>query len=483
MSDLDTSRAPRGVLAAQRLVEAVAERGDLAERHYLELKSTLDLSTKKDKEKIAKFILGASNRMPDTAATAFEGYAAMVIGVGAGQVVGIAPVEMMEIAKVVQQYVGAAGPRWDVVWVPIEGSANQVLIIVVDPPEPGQRPFPCRSNGESLTSGRIYIRADGETREANADEFDLLLARGAASQKVEVDFGVEVSGGVAHVAIDDARTLEAYVAGQRRRLLGALPAVEPLVNDTADTVDTGAVGAGSLAELAAGVQRIAAMSSVARSAALMVDASTVPEGRTEEAYRAAIDLWETRFRTAWGAASPRIAASSLQPVVVRIVNRTTTFFHDVEVKVHLDGDVFAYDYIDPQWAEDLSSLELPVPPRVWGPRQRDLGYSHLANAGYVPQSFSGTYIPPSVSFKNGGSVDLDLDVGELRPRGTYESEDDEFVLVVADASMTMIHGTWQLTARDHNEVFTGVIDIPVGEPVDLTDSARGVLRLDNTTGA
>lgn len=155
-SELDISRAPRGVLAAQSLVVAVAERGDLVERHYLELKSTLDPSTKKDKEKIAKFILGASNRMPETAATAFEGYAAMVVGVSKGSIAGIPPVEMMKIAKIVQQYVGAAGPRWDILWVPIEGSANQVLVVLVDPPMAGQGPFPCRSSGDSLTDGRIY---------------------------------------------------------------------------------------------------------------------------------------------------------------------------------------------------------------------------------------------------------------------------------------------------------------------------------------
>jgi hypothetical protein len=84
MPGIDTSLAPHGVLAAQRLVMAVAEHGDLAERHDLELKSILDLSTKKDKEKIAKFILGAANRMPDTAAAAFEGYAAIMIGVDKG---------------------------------------------------------------------------------------------------------------------------------------------------------------------------------------------------------------------------------------------------------------------------------------------------------------------------------------------------------------------------------------------------------------
>lgn len=475
MADLDTSQAPRGVLAAQRLVEAVAEQGDLAERHYLELKSTLDLSTKKDKEKIAKFILGAANRMPETAVTAFEGYAAMLIGVSAGSITGIPPVEMMEIAKVVQQYVGAAGPRWDVVWVPINGSSNHVLIVIVDPPQSGQAPFPCRSNGESLTNGRIYVRADGETREANADEFDLLVARGAASPKVDVDFAVELLGEVSPVSFDSDWTLEAYLERERMRLLAALPVEEPRVEEPP--------AARSLADITTGVRGFAALSAGLRNASLMASAMMVPEERTEQTYRASIDSWEQRFRTAWSAAGPRIAASQLTPVVVKVINRTTTFFHDVEVKLHLEGEVFAYDYVDPERADNMSSLELPRPPRVWGPRQRDLGISNYANLGYMQPSIPGTYIPPSVSFRNGGSVDLDLDVGELRPLGAYESESEEFVLVVADASLTSIHGTWQLTARDHNEVFTGEIDVPVTEPRDITEAARDVLGLKKETGA
>lgn len=129
MLELDTARPPHGVLAAQALIAAAAEQGDLAERHYLELKSTLDLSTKKDKEKVAKFILGAANRMPDMAAAAFEGYGVMIIGVARGAITGIPPVEMMEISKVIQKYIGAAGPRWDIVWVPVGGSADRKSVV------------------------------------------------------------------------------------------------------------------------------------------------------------------------------------------------------------------------------------------------------------------------------------------------------------------------------------------------------------------
>lgn len=461
MTDIDTSRAPRGVLAAQRLVTAVAEHGDLAERHYLELKSTLNLSTKKDKEKIAKFILGAANRMPDTASAAFEGYAAMVIGVGKGSIVGIPPVEMMEIAKIVQQYVGAAGPRWDIVWVPIEGSANQVLVVLVDPPVDGQGPFPCRSSGESLTNGRIYIRADGETREANADEVDLLIQRGSTASKVEIDFVVELIGEVSPISHDEDRTIEEYLSRQTARLLRALPAPEP-----PDEGDDGYPINSSLA----GLSGFKAVSSFA-------SAMMTPEDRTEEEYRASIKLWSERFHAAWASARSRIAASLLTPIVVKVTNRTTVFFHDVEMKLHLEGEVFATDFVDPEWADDFSDLKLPHPPRVWGPTQRVLNipdYSHMA---YAHPSTPGQYIPPSVSFKNGGSVDLDLDIGELRPLGDYESEDEEFVLFVADATLPTIHGTWQLTARDHNEVFKGEVTIAVASPVDVTEAARRVLRL------
>lgn len=475
MSELDLSRAPRGVLAAQPLVLAVAGHGDLAERHYLELKSALDLSTKRDKEKIAKFILGAANRMPDVAAAAFEGCGVMIIGVTKGAVTGIPPVEMMEIAKVIQQYVGAAGPRWDIVWVPVEGSDNQVLVVVVDPPEFGQGPFPCRANGASLTSGRIYIRADGETREANAEELDLLLKRGSALPKPEVDFAVEILGDVSAVWIDDNRTVEQYLGMKSGQLLAALPTKEL-------PSPTGFEGAGvSVTGLAAvygsALQGLSAASSIA-------NAMSIPEERTEEEYREAIDRWQAHFRASWSTAKSKVAASQMTPVIVRITNRTTTFFHDVELRLHLAGEVFAFDFIDPEWADNFSDLELPRPPRAWGPRQRTFDIPNYAHHMHMSPMPPRAYTPPSVSFRNGGSVDLNLDVGELRPLGSYESEDKEFVLVVADKALPSIHGTWALTARDHNEVYKGEVDLPVAGERDFTTVARLVLGLDaNSEGA
>lgn len=464
MTELDTTRAPRGVLAAQALVAAVAEHGDLAERHYLELKSALDLSTKKDKEKIAKFILGAGNRMPKVAASAFEGYAVMVIGVAKGAITGIPPVEMMEISKVIQQYVGAGGPRWDVVWVPVPGSENQVLIVLVDPPQFGQGPFPCRANGESLSDGRIYIRAEGETREAKAEEVDLLVQRGSVNVADEVDFGIEFIGDIATVTIDAGATVDDFIASTRKRLVDAMP------HDDADSQTGTAMH--KLTDTAGYGVKLSSMSA-------MLGASTEPERRSKEEYLKSIDDWETRFRAAWPAATALIASSRLAPAIIKVTNRTTTFFHDVELKVHMEGDVFAFDYTEPEMVERMSDLDLPKPPREWGPMQRAFGMPNYAN---LAPFYSGSPIPqytppPSITFRNGGSVALDVEVGELRPRGTYESEDDAVVLVVADRSLEMIHVTWELTARDHNHVYTGETNVAVTGDRNFTREVRTILGL------
>lgn len=464
MPELDITRAPRGVLAAQALVAAVAEQGDFAERHYLELKSTLNLSTKRDKEKIAKFILGAANRMPDVAATAFEGYGVMIIGVAQGAVTGIPPVEMMEISKVIQKYVGAAGPRWDIVWVPVEGSTNQVLVIIVDPPKLGQGPFPCRASGDSLKDGRIYIRADGETREANSEELDLLVQRGSVGVQVEVDFAVEVLGEIASVTVDEENTVDEYLSKMRARLIDAMPRPEPRSTDAASLT-------GGLAGLSAYRAAIDGLS--------LVDSALMePERRTEEEYIESIDRWESSFRAAWKAALPKVASSQLRPAIVRITNRTTTFFHDVEVNLHLEGDISAFDYSKPEWADNFSDLKLPHPPRKWGPTQLSLGIPNYVRMSQLYTPGAMPYVPPSISYKNGGSVDLNLDVGELRPRGIYESEDEEIVLVVGDRSVTSIRGTWEFTARDHNDVYTGEIDVAVAGNRDLTAVVRQILAME-----
>lgn len=465
MAELDITRAPLGTIAAQALVAAVAEQGDLAERHYLELKSTLDLSKKQAKEKIAKFILGAANRMPDVAASAFEGYGVMIIGVAQGAITGVPPVEMMEISTIVQKYLGASGPHWDVIWVPIDGTPNQVLLVIVDPPKYGQGPFVCRANGESLTDGRVYIRDEGQTREAKSEELDLLIQRGSIGTQVEVDFQVEVLGEIAFVTLDEERTIDEYVSAEREWLINAM-------------LESKQQAKGVVASSTDSFAQIDAARAAFLDLTLMFNQSNGLKRCSEKDYRESIDQWEDDFRSAWTTVIPKIAASQLRPVCIRVANRTTTFFHDVEVKLDLDGDIFVCEYVDPEEVENIVDRDLPEPPLEWGQTRRSLDFQHFSSMSHLCVQSAPQYFRPSISYKNGSPMVLSLNVGDLRPRGTYESVDEEIVLLVKDRSLKSIHGTWELTARDHNDVYTGEIDIPVAGTRDLTDVARQILRLE-----
>jgi hypothetical protein len=73
---------------------------DRFERHYLKIKSNIDLS-KNELAKVAKYILGSANQRPDKAAAAFEGYGVMVVGVAPGKISGVPPIEILDIDKIV----------------------------------------------------------------------------------------------------------------------------------------------------------------------------------------------------------------------------------------------------------------------------------------------------------------------------------------------------------------------------------------------
>ena len=386
--------------------------------------------------------------MPDVAAAAFEGYGVMIIGVAKDSVTGVPPVEMMEISKVIQKYVGAAGPRWDIVWVPIKDSDNQVLAILVDPPQYGRGPFPCRANGDSLVDGRIYIRADGETREAKSDEIDLLMTRASDSTTNSEDFQVDVLGEISAVQLPPSQTVEEYLDRERARLLGAIPQKE--------------------SGLGAALGRQALFTSLLW---------TEPEDRTEDAYIETVDHWIEQFRSAWGSAVVKIAVSQLRPAAIRVVNRSLTFFHDVELNLHFKDDVVTFDYRDLKTTQSLSDLGLPLPPREWKPRQKSLAVPTLSQKRSIIQANVRHYIPSSVRYVDGGSEEITFDIGELRTRGTYESEGDVFVLLPVDPSLQSLHCTWKLTARDHNDVYSGETSVTVSEARELTPVARRVLGL------
>lgn len=115
---------------------------------------------------------------------------------------------------------------------------------------------------------------------------------------------------------------------------------------------------------------------------------------------------------------------------------------------------------------------LTRPPRLWG-RCPCSTVSSFANVQYAANSFpSMPSSPSSVTFKNSGSVDIHMVVGPLRPRQTWSVEDAAMVLVLRNADIAEVNGTWTMTARDHHRVYRGSLIVPVGDPLDLTPILR-----------
>ena len=80
---LATDLIPLGERALRGILDHVVAVGDEAETTHLEVKSSLDLSSKAGVAKVAKFLLGSANRRPNEAARHFHGYAVLVIGAAA----------------------------------------------------------------------------------------------------------------------------------------------------------------------------------------------------------------------------------------------------------------------------------------------------------------------------------------------------------------------------------------------------------------
>lgn len=457
---LDTSRVPRGEIAARALVDAVVASDDRVERHYLEAKSDLDLATKRDQAKLAKFILGAANRMPDRAEKAFEGYAVMVIGAATGALIGVPPIETLTIERAVLPYIEADGPKWDLLRVAVPNSENEVLLLVVDPPQWGQDPFICHKEGDGLLDGVVYVRADGETRQAKAGELRALIRRGGSSAP-SVDFEVALNGDVVRATVDHERALEDYLVAERKRLILAMPSDYRPSDYQLEPVEVSGDSAITLGGLLGTTPKFAAAF------------GTQPETRTKEEYLAAIDSWEQSLRGAWLETALRLVILNLEPVEIRLTNREQTFFHDVELKVHLEGDVQGIECEDLEEAVSIADLSLPSPPREWGPVPFNFGMS-VPDFGQ-PLGYR-SIIPNRVEWHNTGSVDITFSVGDLRPMQTDACDDGDFALLLLGGAEDHVRGTWEITARGHHKVYSGELRVPVADR-DFTAVFRHVLGL------
>ncbi|SDP46827.1 hypothetical protein SAMN04489867_2559 [Pedococcus dokdonensis] len=411
------------------------------------MKSQLDLSSKADQVKIAKFILGAANRMPDDAAQRLDGFAVLVAGVAPGAAAGIPRIENHELRRLIDPFVGV-GPRWDVERVSGDGD-NQVLIIVVSPPTWGEAPYPCLQTSGSLQDGDIYIRADGETRKANGAEIGQLVQRSSPA-KPRPEVTVDLVGPVHAYEVDTSAGNQA-IAKARASLLSSLPGKGPAAS---------VVNALGLQ----GLQASAIMGGLYR---------TVEESRSESEFQAEVDRWGVACLDARPDIVRKFVKHHVKPIRIDIRNAGQHFLEDVEVQLYIAGDIVG---LKSRYGDDYDyGTWLPKPPRKYGPYTRSLiptmpDYGHLVPMNLAPvRPVNG----PTFRFDNGGSISVTVTIPTLRPAASH-SINDRMCVIVQDPSLRQLQVSWHATARGHDVVMQGEVSIPVGEPKNVSRAVERV---------
>lgn len=162
---IDSSRAFRRIQELADLVEAVVLADPNDESDWIEWKDGLVLSNKDGIVQLARHILGMANRKVGEAARFAEGCGYVIVGAEPGKCGGVAGIDPADLDSKITTYTGADGPSWSPQYVPCRGV--QVLVITVESPRWGQRPFTLRKTLRGLSPWcrvRAAARSDDSGR-------------------------------------------------------------------------------------------------------------------------------------------------------------------------------------------------------------------------------------------------------------------------------------------------------------------------------
>jgi len=390
------------------------------ETNSVEWKGSLDLTTKSALAKIARAVLGFSNRMPDVAARAFGGCAYMLVGVEPGALAGVTPVDAQKLETGLAPYVGP-----HVQWRPdyIEVGGRSVLIVTVEPPRWGEPAHPVRktfTDGPEalLVDGAILVRHHASTGAPTAADIDALNRRAARRGDNPLDVDV-VFADATPLRRADLRpeTLDAFVGERREIMLTALKRGTP--------------------------------------SGILAFASGLTEYRSEETYRKEVDEYAEALR----AALPDVlrARSILHDaglLQLAVANSTERTFTGVRVELTLPGEIEVCT-----WEHEVDKdTELPRSPALFGKGNASVhGQSWaLADIGrFAP--VRPLWTPDADS--DGSTTKVVFGDKEVRAEGT-QTLPDIWLLLDHNASDEIVV-EWQATAREATKRLSGTLTVPV----------------------
>ena len=148
------------------------------ETEWIEWKSCLDLSARSTRATLARHIIGMANRRVEEAARFAGGYGYILVGVEPGSRCGVTAVDPADLQPGIAPYLGSHGPRWTARYETIGGPP--VLVIIVDPPQPGDPIHALHRAFAHYQVGDIFVRKLGSTGKADPGDHDYLARRRVA---------------------------------------------------------------------------------------------------------------------------------------------------------------------------------------------------------------------------------------------------------------------------------------------------------------
>ncbi|WP_407727523.1 helix-turn-helix domain-containing protein (plasmid) [Rhodococcoides fascians] len=218
MLNFDTTVRPKRPSQWAAVLDGVYNAAEPDEQKWLEWKSAIDLTSKEDvADKIAKHVIAMANRDPAESLLHVGGLGIIVLGMEPGSAEGVTPVDNADLDKLVCTYVGADGPVWQPHWDQYLGKT--ILIIEVEPPQPGD-PIHCfRKQIGKIADGAIYVRGKARSDPADSSAIRRLTNRATTQVASTLDIAVSIENADdLRPCLDNAESLQNYLAAERKRL-------------------------------------------------------------------------------------------------------------------------------------------------------------------------------------------------------------------------------------------------------------------------
>jgi hypothetical protein len=499
--DLDLATPLRSLPRLEELVRAVFRApASTQEMPCVEWKSEGDAAEGKWRAELAKQVLGMANRDPDAAAAWFGGCGYILVGVEPGALNGTLVHDSAKLESWLAPYVGRTpnGPEWVGAYPEVDG--KRVLVLIVEPPRPGQGAWPCRKTyspdpraGDAsvrLRDGAIYVRHKASTEEADGADVEMLTRRTSGTRRRIAGVSVLLAPESHAVALDVSdETISAWAERERTALEPPPPPPVKTEQRETQTVDIGDLPPGS--SLRATAKLLADLSSTLSGPYMrsLTDPFYEPDNRTREDYDKQVDGYIAKTTKAMPAFILRKAIEGgLGRLALFVRNDTEDPIRQLQVDPYI-----AADGVQAFYDSDAPDVDLPKRPVMLGHG----GRSRLPYSGGV--SLAGLRVPNydhlsrsiqplgrGVKIDNSGSVRLTFDPVDLFPLETVDLAEIN-LLARADLAGTNLAAHWTARSRDASGVLSGTLDIPVGavaptieelsadpaEPGDAGDQADG----------